>query len=248
MVISRAASWTLVSVCFLSVFSIWSAADWACAQFSQSDDSTVTEHQRPIGDIRKDVAAFIKRSKSKVPDEQAAAVFDLCLLHREIVNDPRFERDNNLVSFRAMIGSRLKKCKSEIEIAQKRELRARKRNRNADQAAEMAEADRKLLAVAEEDSDENLVAQAMADHLHAIGQVTGGPTQILDYANGNFGGGHALELINLIESTIAPGSWRSAGGDGQMFFYRPVLALVVSANVDVQGRVENLLRTIRRNQ
>ena len=242
MVFSRAALWTLVSVSLLFVFSFLSAADWACVLQTAA---TTSEQQRPIGDIRKDVAAFIKRSKSKVPDEQAAAVFDLCLLHREIVNDPRFERDGNLVSFRAMIGSRLKKCKSEIELAQKRKMRARKRNETDDEAAE---ADRMLLAVAEENADENLVASVMAGHLHTIGQVTGGPAQILDYANGNFGGGHANELVNLIESTIAPDSWRSSGGDGRIFYYRPVLALVVSANIDVHGRVESLLRTLRRNQ
>ena len=241
MVSSRTASWTLVSSCLLLVFSLNLWSGWACAQLNENETS-VTKIERPIGDIRKDVAAFIKRSKSKVADEKAAAIFDLCLLHREIVNDPRFEKDGNLTNFRAMIGSRLKKCKTDIEIALKREARARKRE-GIDE-----EADQMLLDAAEENADEVFVASVMSDHLHTIGQVTGGPAQILDYANGSFGGRLENDLINLIESTIAPGSWRSAGGDGQMFFYRPVLALVVSANVDVQGRIEGLLRTLRRNQ
>ncbi len=229
----------------LVVFSFGSIVGWVCAQTTEEAKPALAE--RPIGEIRKDVAAFIKRSKSKESSLKAAAVFDLCLLHREIVNDPRFETDNNLTNFRAMVASRLKKCKSEIELAQKRALRAQaKRDANTDQ---QDFGDETLVDDAgEKMTDDVFVATTMSNHLHMVGQISGGPSQIMHYANGNFGGGHVNDLINLIESTIDPSSWRSAGGNGQMFFYRPVLALVVTGSADVQDRVGDLLRTLRRNQ
>ncbi len=232
--------WAAGVLVLIVVFLLGAFVGWAVAQESET--------QRPIGDIRKDVKAFVKRSKSKDADEKASAIFDLCLLHREIVADARYQTDDNLVSFRAVVMSRLKDCKKEIELVQlrearriKREAAAQKRGRGNDDIG----SDEFFIDSEHEALTSLVLAEAMAEQMHTVGQMTGGPTQIFNYANGNFGPGNADDLIQLIEKTISPDSWESNGGNGRMFFYRPACALVVSASADVQDRISDLLKVIR---
>ena len=205
--------------------------------------SNGTEDERPISDMRKDMKAFIKRSKSDEQSKKFAAIVDLCALHREIVSDTRYEANPSLVNLRAQVGNRLKKCQQELELAELREARALAReNKNSDNAA----GDAQLLDSEIEPNYEYIIAQEMSQHLHLSSQMTGGPSQVFSYANGNFGPGDAQDLIQLIETTIDPASWRTNGGNGQMFFYRPACALVVSASAQTQDRITDLLRQMRR--
>lgn len=235
----RRATWTIITFALLVVFSLGTWVGWAVAQHPQETDL------RPIGDIRKDVTAFVKRSKTKDADDKSAAIVDLCLLHQEIVADTRYTTHDNLASFRAVVASRLKQCKKEIEIAELRALRKAKRLARENQASKENSDELFLDNEAEKLSGE-LLAQTMSEHLGTVGQLTGGPTQLFSYANGNFGPGSAQDLISLIETTISPDSWQTNGGNGRMFFYRPVCALVVSASADVQDRIGDLLRNVRR--
>lgn len=57
---------------------------------------------------------------------------------------------------------------------------------------------------------------------------------------------HAQELIELIQRTIRPNSWDVHGGQGTMFYFRPLMALVVRATSEVHGDVGGLLRALRR--
>lgn len=226
---------TLGSVFFLGTLVGWSVA---------KADTPGAKNNRPVGDIHKDLKAFMKRSKSDDSTEKCAAVYDLCALHREIVMDARFRQNHVLQSYRSIARDRLKRCLRDYEIAESRAQRkAKKRNRKgADDQNDILMMDREL----EKLGPDYVIAETLSEHLHAIGQVTGGPSQVFTYANGNFGPGSAQDLIRLIETTIDPDSWEVNGGNGRMFFYRPACALVVSASADVQDRMGDLLRNLRR--
>lgn len=209
---------------------------------AQTADSDATS-ERPIAEMRKDMKAFIKRSKSDDQTKMYAAVVDLCALHREIVTDSRYDSNPSLVNLRAQVGNRLKKCQQAIELTELRAARALAReNRNAEPPAGDAE----LLESEIEPNYEYVLAQELSQHLHFASQMTGGPSQVFSYANGNFGPGDAQDLIRLIETTISPDTWRTNGGDGRMFFYRPACALVVSASAQTQDRLNDLLRQMRK--
>ena len=73
---------------------------------------------------------------------------------------------------------------------------------------------------------------------------------VLAHSGAAFGGGtvsdHAQELIDLIQRTISPQSWDVNGGQGSMFYYRPLMALVVRTTSEVHGDVGGLLEALRR--
>jgi hypothetical protein len=222
---------------FLAFFFVGTYVGWAVAQSTQED----SQSERPIHEMRRDMKSFLQRSKSDVPEDKAAAVYDLCILHHEVVTDSRFENNRSLVSVRAVVGNRLKKCKREYELA---ELRAERERKKQNRVLGIEEGD-KSFEVDAETSTEYVLASTMAEYLHYTGSLTGGPAEVFTYANGNFAPGDAQDLIRLIETTINPATWRTNGGSGDMFWYRPACALVVSASAQTQDQISDLLRQMR---
>jgi hypothetical protein len=56
------------------------------------------------------------------------------------------------------------------------------------------------------------------------------------------------ELVELIEATISPATWRINGGNGAIVYYSPLRVLVVSAPDEVHARVGGLLQQVRAAQ
>ncbi len=52
------------------------------------------------------------------------------------------------------------------------------------------------------------------------------------------------ELVELIERTIAPGSWESQGGLGRIYYWRNGRALVISQTQDTHERLVDLVRQL----
>jgi hypothetical protein len=94
------------------------------------------------------------------------------------------------------------------------------------------------------------VTSSMAEHMDYMNYSMGGPSYVFSQSGGAFGGGmardHGQELIELIQRTIKPDHWDVAGGPGSMFYYRPLMALVVRATSEVHGNVGGLLGAMRR--
>jgi hypothetical protein len=72
-----------------------------------------------------------------------------------------------------------------------------------------------------------------------------------DARNGqNLAGGgandRAAELIELIQTTIAPDTWDVNGGNGSIYYYRPLHALVVRQTGEVHHQIGGLLQALRR--
>ncbi len=235
----RKATLAITATSLLSVFLLGSIVGWAVAQSTGQS----SENDRPISEMRKDMKVFIKRSKSDDDIKTYAAIVDLCVLHRQIVSDSRYEDNPSLVNLRAQVANRLKKCQQDMEISQRRATRAAQKlaKKSNDKRA-----DALFLAAELEQNDDYELAGELSQQLHVAGQLIGGPSQVFSYANGNFGPGNAQDLIQLIETTIDPDSWRTNGGNGRMFFYQPACALVVSASMQTQERMTDLLRQMRR--
>jgi len=226
-------------------FVILPTTAWAQTQEASKNDSSQKE-LRPIGDIRRDMEAFAKRTKNKDDqDEQVAGVIDLCILHYEIVNDPRFETNDRLKSFRAITATRLKKVKKEVELALKRQARAEKKSKRIKHAQASNAQDQ--IARSEADDGEMSFAtyhEIVANEFESMSQFTGGPVRLWSYAGGpqcDYG----EDLVTLITNTINPDFWRSNGGEGVIEYYQPLRIIVVSGTAQTQDEITDLLRRFR---
>lgn len=228
---------------------------------------------RPIGEMRRDVEAFMKNSKSDDDiDVQVGGIVDLCYMHQEIVADPRFSSNRQLQSIRAVAADRLKKYLKTIRIEKARQSRRIKK--------EQTEESNKLLAGesvpkpatdeggavtgnlpgsagqlsasasegATEISDAEAIDESMYNSMSSLGNLTGGPSQMFSYLPGKNAPpwDHGEELVNLIESTINPDFWKINGGSGIIYYYRPSRIIVVGATSQIQDDLTDLLRGLRR--
>lgn len=75
---------------------------------------------------------------------------------------------------------------------------------------------------------------------------------VSDESDGDSLGGseqqNVAELISLIESTIAPDSWASRGGNGSISYFSKLKVLVVRQTAEVHRQVGGILDGVRRAQ
>jgi len=64
-----------------------------------------------------------------------------------------------------------------------------------------------------------------------------GPGQNADYG---------LQLVDLIQRTIAPSTWDVNGGPGTIYYWRPARALVIRQTDEVHGRIGDALQQLQR--
>ena len=215
------------------------------------------EHElKPIGDFRKDLKAFLKRSKQKDnPAQRYGAMIDLCQLHHQIVSDQRYSENRQLISFRAVAGERLKKCIREIEVQIKRDAREsakRARQAKADASKDRSGGDEQNneSKANEPPSLETLERKWLVEDMELATQLSGGPIRLWSHTGGHFAGplcDHGPDLVRLIENTISPDSWQNNGGNGVIEYYQPLRILVVSASSKVHDDMTALLTTLRNN-
>ena len=198
---------------------------------------------KKVADYRKDLKSFVKNSKSEDATTRFGAVLNLCMLHDEIVQDERFESNRRLQGFRAIASDRLKKCKKEIELDMLRAERVAKRqvgkHRNEPELFELQEVE----------TPNQLFEKVIAQDMHSIISITGGPVKLWQYT-GNPAGplcDYGPDLVNLIETTINPDFWRRNGGNGIIEYYQPLRIIVVGASSQIQDEISDLLSTLRSN-
>lgn len=233
----------------------------ACAMGSgHAYQSTGTvDSGKPIGEYRRDVKAFVQKSK-RTEDRSArfGAIVDLCLLHDQIVNDPRLQTNGQLQGFRAIAADRLKKCRKQIELEMVRAERAAKKQYESahlgskrDQARDSSPADRLSSGSStESELDFETCNRWLIEDMYSMTQISGGPIQVWNHVGGNYSGplcDYGPDLVRLIETTIDPDSWRSNGGAGVIYYYQPLRILVVSASSRVHDDLTDLLQTLRTN-
>ena len=189
---------------------------------------------RRLSEIDKEVAAAMReQARAETKAERAAAIRELTRLYVEIKNDPRLENSDILKACKARLWSRLTRVQKDL----RREL---------DRAAKAAARDpaaAELHAIRE-------ASDSLASQMSLTNYSLGGPGYVFQQAGGALGGGtqedYGEELIELIQRTIAPTFWDTAGGPGSMFYFKPLMALVVSATAEVHDNVGGLLGALRR--
>ncbi len=236
---------------------------------AEKTDPPNASSQRTIGQYRKDVKAFMKLSKHDDPSLQRNAIYNLCALHYELASDSRFESSSQIQSFRVIVAKRLagyvkefKKQQTTLERLEKKTKRhsstnnsRQKSNETGSFGTQSGDSQRPLTGTGEftlksetdTQSETDEMYQAAADSYHSMGQVSGGPNQLFDYAGGRFAPpwDHGPDLVALITSTIDPAFWRQNGGNGSIHYFRPLRVLVIGATTRVHDDTLGLLMKLR---
>jgi hypothetical protein len=197
---------------------------------TEPDAATPRRYHEIQNDIR---SAMRTEACARTREERAAAVRKMCELYEELKRDPRLETSGTLTSYKAKLWSRMTRIKEDLQQQLARAARQSDGNPT----------DAELAALGE-------VTSSMAAQMDYMNYTMGGPSYVFAQSGGAFGGGtardHAQELIELIQRTIQPDHWDVVGGPGSMFYYRPLMALVVRASSEVHGNVGGLLGALRR--
>jgi len=210
-----------------------SPADMLSVDAGQATSSAT---QRRYHEIDRDIGEALRaETRAKTPEERARAVRQMCGLYRELVRDPRLEASDTLKAYKAKLWSRMTRVKRDLQIQLAREQQASGRKREFNDAEWQA-------------IDE--ATTSLAAQTSLMNYTLGGPGYVFEQSGGAFGGGtvsdHSQELIELIQRTIKPDSWDVNGGQGSIFYFRPLMALVVRATSEVHGDVGGLLHALRR--
>ncbi len=218
------------SLVILVVFSALSADPSSAA--GRAEDAAA--EPRRFAEIDEDIRDALRaEATAENPREQSEAVHRMAEVYREILEDPRLPASDTLKKYKAKLWSRMTRVKEQLQRRQAREDRQ--------QDSETGHAQRAALEAA---------SRSLADQVSTMNYTMGGPSYVFEQGGGALGGGavndHGQELIELIERTIKPDFWDTAGGPGSIFYYRPLMALVVSATSEVHDNVGGLLHALRR--
>jgi hypothetical protein len=245
---------------------------WGFQRNCDDNPSSDLHPQRPIGQVRRDVQAFVKNSKQTEDLRlQVGAIVDLCAIHHEIVTDPRFAANSSLQSLRAVAAKRLKDYRKylAIEITRQNRMLSGKKKADANSTSEITASgntagtdtasgkvdgtsppqqnDADILLASDPPDLDEVLYDSMAGGMYTMGRFVGGPAQVWGYVHGNFAPpwDHGEELVRLIENTINPDFWRTNGGDGSLHYFQPLRILVVSASSQVHDDLTDFLRLMR---
>ena len=175
------------------------------------------------------------RSEARATDQhpRAEAIRRMTALYRELRTDPRLETSDTLKGYKIKLWSRLTRVKGDLKRHLDREAKLAKHQDQAPDAQALQHA-----------------TESLAGQMSLMNYTMGGPGYVLSQTGGSFGGGtvtdNGQELIDLIEHTIRPDFWDTAGGPGSIFYYQPLMALVVRATAEVHGDVSGLVEALRR--
>lgn len=182
------------------------------------------------GDLRDVLRA---EAVAKTSEERSRAIRKIVALYTELKRDPRLDSSDTLKGYKAKIWSRMRRIQTDLE----RELA----RRGDSPGAARSEEDLRQIAEA---------TQRAAEQVAALHYSLGGPALVFHQTAGAMGGGamndYSQQLIELIERTIRPDFWDVHGGPGSIIYYRPLMALVVSATSEVHGNVGGVLGALRR--
>jgi hypothetical protein len=110
----------------------------------------------------------------------------------------------------------------------------------------MSHAERKRLRSRVEGRLKQLLVLLKRDVRRLPGKKSAKPVRVIKPSlNGPAEIRNAIDLINLIQSTIAPASWDVNGGKGSIQFYSPLNVLVIRNTSEVHGSAGSALRQFR---
>jgi len=190
--------------------------------------------ERGFHEFQQQISELLKReSQSKDAAARAAAVQAMCALHAEIVHDSRYANSDVLKEYRGRLWSRLTKVKGEL----KQQLARNKSNR---------ESLENLAALESADSTSVIAAESLATSLSLLDHVQSGPGQLMAFGGAPGAPDWGPDLVALIERTINPSFWDTVGGPGSIYYYRPLLCLVVRATAEVHEQIGGVIGGLRK--
>jgi hypothetical protein len=198
------------------------------------------QDERTIGEIRRHSREAIKSFRNAESSFAfVASTLDLCWLHTEITLHSDFVDGGPLQNIRAQLESVLRGAAEDIEVT----IRQISRSGDSSRFQRSSYTSHASRAHAK---DALILAQWESMQTRWLDQVTGGPLATLGQLPGNFAPPFTdRELIDLITSTVDPSSWRINGGEGEIQYYSPALALIVFNSMKVQDEVHDLLLRLR---
>lgn len=193
-----------------------------------------TASDRAFHEFHQQITELLKReSQTKDQSARAAAVRAICALHGEIVHDSRYSNSDVLKEYRGRLWSRLTKVKAEL----KQQLARNKSNKESlDNLATLESADSASVAAAE----------SLATSLSLLDQIQSGPGPLLAFGGAPGAPDWGPDLVALIERTINPSFWDTVGGPGSIYYYRPLLCLVVRATAEVHEQIGGVIGGLRK--
>jgi hypothetical protein len=174
-------------------------------------ENAATAH-RPLAAIRADVSAALRReATSRRAGDNTPDVLRLVDLYREMAAHPQRDKSAALKEMGLRVRARLQTVRGRIERQLDRTNKSHKSRVLAQQ-----------------------IPQAGAA---GAGQAAGAGSPVVGVRPTDFG----PELVELIQATISPDTWRINGGNGAIVYYSPLHVLVVSAPGEVHAQVGDLL-------
>jgi len=193
-----------------------------------------TASERGFHEFHQQIAELLKReSQTREQPARAAAVRAMCALHAEIVHDSRYSNSDVLKEYRGRLWSRLTKVKAEL----KQQLARNKSNK---------ESLENLATLESADSSSVAAAESLATSLSLLDQIQSGPGQLMALGGAPGAPDWGPDLVALIERTINPSFWDTAGGPGSIYYYRPLLCLVVRATAEVHEQIGGVIGGLRK--
>jgi hypothetical protein len=190
---------------------------------------------RPLYEINREIRSLCQRdSMAKSDAERAAAAYEMTIVYREIVRDPRLPTSNTLKEYKGRLWSRLTRIKKDVQAKMRREGKS---NNELDLSDEDV-----LLTM-------SATTQSLAEQFALVGSTMGGPADVFGQAAARGGGvgppDYGPDLVDLIQRTIQPDFWDVNGGPGTIFYYRNLHCLVVRATSEVHHRLGGTLGALR---
>lgn len=184
-----------------------------------------------------------------------------------MVQDSRFRTSSQVQSFRVVIANRLEDYpKGRLKEFEKR--KSANSNGNGlpgkiktwirlgfDQAttepcppADITEQSREeTTAQGETEDQDEATYQSVLQSYHSLGQLSGGPAQVINYAAPRMGApwDNGELLVNLIQNTIDPDVWRNNSGNASFHYYRPERVMIINGSQSPHQKTQDLLWKLR---
>jgi hypothetical protein len=173
--------------------------------------------QRTQGEIRIELSDLLAAERSAdTIEKRQAIILQMTRLYCELASDPRIPDNETLNKNRFKLRARLIDLRDEF----KRRVASQKKKSKKEAV-----------------STGTASTGAQGTGQGASGQGGGG--------GGAAAADNAAQLIEVIETTIAPESWDTNGGPGAIRYYAAVHALVVRATAETHGELSGLVDGLR---
>jgi hypothetical protein len=218
----------------LAVACVWalSAAELVAAE------PAAVPTPRSLTAIRTDVSEALRaEATTRRTGDNAPQVLRLVDLYLEMASHPKRDSSPLLNDLGQQVRLRLQSVRERIErrIADKKPATTK----SSKPATVGAKKDSRVLAQQVAPAGGAQAGAAAVGQGAAVAVAPTGATRATDFGP---------ELVELIEATISPATWKINGGNGAIVYFAPLHVLVVSAPDEVHAQIGGVLRQIQAAQ